>query len=280
MEVVIISGLSGAGKSEVLNIMEDMGYFSMDNLPPELLTKFVDLTVASPIEKVACVVDIRSGKFFKDFESSVERLKSMGCDVKILYVYSKDSTIVNRYKERRRPHPLDKSITEGIKKEKELLKIVRECADFNIDTSSMKLSKLRYEVKKLFRETDEDFLVSVVSFGFKNGILLDADLVFDVRFMENPFYIESLKEKSGETEEVKNFVMSFDATKEFIEKCVEMLSFLIPNYKNEGKNILVVGFGCTGGFHRSVVISNEIANRLSSLGFKTNVNHRDKQWKS
>ena len=151
MEVVIISGLSGAGKSEVLNIMEDMGYFAMDNLPPELLTKFMELSSASPIEKVACVVDIRSREFFNEYDSSIKRLKNMGIDVKILFVTASDKTIVNRYKERRRPHPLDKSITEGIKKEKKLLEFLEKASDYKIDTSSMKLSNLRYEIKRLFQ---------------------------------------------------------------------------------------------------------------------------------
>lgn len=276
MEVVIISGLSGAGKSEVLNIMEDMGYFAMDNLPPELLTKFMELSSASPIEKVACVVDIRSREFFNEYDSSIKRLKNMDIDVKILFVTASDKTIVNRYKERRRPHPLDKSITEGIKKEKKLLEFLEKASDYKIDTSSMKLSNLRYEIKKLFQGEGEDFLVSVVSFGFKNGILLDGDLIFDVRFIENPFYIEELKNISGENKEVIDFVMGFEETKEFIDKTVDMLRFLIPNYKKEGKNILVVGFGCTGGFHRSVAISNEVAKRLEEIGYKTNTTHRDK----
>lgn len=276
MEVVIISGLSGAGKSEVLNIMEDMGYFAMDNLPPELLTKFMELSSASPIEKVACVVDIRSREFFNEYDSSIKRLKNMGIDVKILFVTASDKTIVNRYKERRRPHPLDKSITEGIKKEKKLLEFLEKASDYKIDTSSMKLSNLRYEIKRLFQGEGVDFLVSVVSFGFKNGILLDGDLIFDVRFIENPFYIEELKNISGENKEVIDFVMGFEETREFIDKTVEMLRFLIPNYKKEGKNILVVGFGCTGGFHRSVAISNEVANRLEEIGYKTNTTHRDK----
>ncbi len=276
MEVVIISGLSGAGKSEVLNIMEDMGYFAMDNLPPELLTKFMDLSTASPIEKVACVVDIRSREFFNEYDSSIKRLKNMDIDVKILYVTASEKVIINRYKERRRPHPLDKSITEGIKKEKKLLEFLEKASDFKLDTSNMKLSNLRYEVKRLFQGEGVDFLVSVVSFGFKNGILLDGDLVFDVRFIENPFYIEKLKNISGENQEVIDFVMGFEETREFIDKTVDLLRFLIPNYKKEGKNILVVGFGCTGGFHRSVAISNEVAKRLEEIGYKTNITHRDK----
>ncbi len=276
MEIIIITGMSGAGKSEVLNIMEDLGYFSMDNLPPELLPKFAEIAKSSPVDKVAAVVDLRSGEFFKNFSSSLETLRSLNVTYKIVFLEASEGVIIKRYKERRRPHPLDKSIVEGYRKEKNLLEEIRKISDYIIDSSNKKTSELKFEITSLFKTRKSDFTVSVASFGFKNGILKDADLVFDVRFLPNPFYIEELKDLSGEEEPVKNFVMKWEVTQKFIEKCVDMLDFLIPNYKKEGKTIIVVAFGCTGGFHRSVAIANEVGKRLSDLGHSVEVSHRDK----
>ena len=276
MEIIIITGMSGAGKSEVLNIMEDLGYFSMDNLPPELLPKFAEIAKSSPVDKVAAVVDLRSGEFFKNFSSSLETLRSLNVTYKIVFLEASEGVIIKRYKERRRPHPLDKSIVEGYRKEKNLLEEIRKISDYIIDSSNKKTSELKFEITSLFKTRQSDFTVSVASFGFKNGILKDADLVFVVRFLPNPFYIEELKDLSGEEEPVKNFVMKWEVTQKFIEKCVDMLDFLIPNYKKEGKTIIVVAFGCTGGFHRSVAIANEVGKRLSDLGHSVEVSHRDK----
>lgn len=276
MEIIIITGMSGAGKSEVLNIMEDLGYFSMDNLPPELLPKFAEIAKSSPVDKVAAVVDLRSGEFFKNFSSSLEVLRSLNVTYKIVFLEASEGVIIKRYKERRRPHPLDKSIVAGYRKEKSLLEEIRKRSDYIIDSSNKKTSELKFEITNLFKTRKSDFTVSVVSFGFKNGILKDADIVFDVRFLPNPFYIEELKEFSGEEKPVKDFVMKWEVTQKFIDKCVDMLDFLIPNYKKEGKTIIVVAFGCTGGFHRSVAIANEVGKRLSDLGHSVEVSHRDK----
>lgn len=278
MEILVVTGMSGAGKTKALNALEDLGYFSMDNLPPALIPKFAEIASSSDyVNKVAVVVDVRSGKFFDDFSSSLEMLNEMDIDYKVLFLDADEDIIINRYKERRRPHPLDESIVKGYEMETEILKDIKTSANYIINTSSYSDKMLKNTIRDILKLEEKNTLrVSINSFGFKNGILLDADTVFDVRFLPNPFYIEDLKHLDGTNEETKEYVMKWDVTKEFIEKSVDMLNFLIPHYIKEGKSIFVVGIGCTGGFHRSVVIADEVGKRLRELGHNITINHRDK----
>lgn len=277
MEILIITGMSGAGKSQALNQLEDLGYFAMDNLPPQLLNKFVEISMGSGnFNKICIVVDARSGKFFQNLSRSLDELKALNIDYKILFLDANKEVIVNRYKELRRPHPLSNSITKGYDAEKEILRSIKSRADYIIDTSNLKPNELRENIFNILNiEKNVPIKIGVTSFGFKNGILLDGDLIFDVRFLPNPFYIQDLKYLNGENEKTKNYVMKFDVTKKFIDMTLDMLKFLIPNYIKEGKGILSIGIGCTGGFHRSVVITNEIGKELKKLGYKVIINHRD-----
>ena len=281
MELIIITGMSGAGKSQTINILEDMNYYCMDNLPPTLLTKFAELFSDSKKEmnKVAVVVDIRAGEFFEDLFKSLYDLKDMNIDYKILFLDAKDEELINRYKELRRPHPLNRegSIIEGIKLERERLGQVKSRSNYVIDTSVLKISQLKDEIYNLLGDgnKDEHFSVFVNSFGYKHGILLDGDLIFDVRFLPNPYYFPELKEKTGRDQAVKDYVFKWEQTKEFVSKLVDMLEFLIPHYIEEGKSQLIVGIGCTGGQHRSVAIAEKLSELLSKNGHRSYVSHRD-----
>ncbi|NLX61887.1 MAG: RNase adapter RapZ [Tissierellia bacterium] len=281
MEFVIITGMSGAGKSQAMRAMEDFGYYCMDNLPPALLTKFAQLCNQSKrkIEKVAIVVDIRGGIFFEDLFKGLEGLEKEGISYKILYLDASDEVIIKRYKELRRPHPLniEGSIVDGIAKERKLLQNVKNRADYVIDTSRLTIGMLKEEIGKIFLKGVDlgKITISVVSFGFKHGILLDADLVFDVRFISNPHYVPELREFTGEDERVREYVFRWEQTNIFVDKVVDLLEFLIPNYIKEGKSQLVIGIGCTGGRHRSVAIANEIAKRLQKSGYRAIPSHRD-----
>lgn len=278
MELIVVTGMSGAGKSKALNALEDLGYYAMDNLPPALLPKFIEIASATEgFKKVAVVIDVRSGKFFDDFSSSLDSLKKMDINYKILFLDADEDIIINRYKEKRRPHPLNDSIVKGYKMEEKLLKDIKKSVDILINTSNCSEKELKKRIREFLEVEEKNALtVSINSFGFKNGILLDADNIFDVRFLPNPYYIKELKHLDGTNKETKDYVMNWDVTKEFINKSVEMLNFLIPNYLKEGKSVLVVGFGCTGGFHRSVVMADEVGRRLKELGHNITINHRDK----
>ena len=281
MQFLVITGMSGAGKSQAMKVMEDMGYYCMDNLPPALLSRFAELCQESkkPIDKVAVVVDIRGGEFFQHLFKSLEELVDMGIGYKILFLDSSDTVLIKRYKELRRPHPLtpDGSLINGIGNEREILQEVKDRANFIMDTSKFNLGMLREEMANIFLEGGEkrNISVSITSFGFKNGMLLDGDLVFDVRFIPNPYYIPDLKEYSGKAPNVIEYVFKWPQTYTFITKVLDMLEYLIPFYTNEGKTQLVVGIGCTGGFHRSVAISNKIGELLKSNGHRVIINHRD-----
>lgn len=283
MDFLVITGMSGAGKSQAMKVMEDMGYYCMDNLPPALLSKFAELCRESkkPIDKVAVVVDIRGGEFFETLFQNLEDLINNGISYKILFLEAADNVLIKRYKELRRPHPLtpDGSIISGINEERLLLKEVKERANYTIDTSKLNLGMFREEIGNIFLEGGEkrNISISITSFGFKYGMLLDGDLIFDVRFIPNPYYIPELKEISGDNENVKDYVFKWPQTNIFISKTIEMLEFLIPYYVIEGKTQLVVGIGCTGGFHRSVAISNKISEILKSNGHRVITSHRDKR---
>lgn len=273
--------MSGAGKSQAMKAMEDIGYYCMDNLPPTLLPKFAELCYQSKgtIDKVAVVVDIRGGIFFEDLFNSLEELKEKDIKYRILFLDAEDPVLIKRYKELRRPHPLNPNgrIIEGIVEERVLLEDVKNKADYIIDTSKLTIGMLKEEISKIFVEGKElrKLTISVVSFGFKHGILLDADLVFDVRFIPNPYYIPELRDLTGEDEDVKDYVFAWEHTKTFVGKLLDMLEFLIPYYIKEGKTQLIIGIGCTGGRHRSVAIANKIEKKLKEMGHRAIVNHRD-----
>lgn len=281
MEFLVITGMSGAGKSQAMNVLEDMGYYCMDNLPPALLTNFAELCIESKeeIDKVAVVVDIRSGEFFDHLFKGLQGLNDMEINHKILFLDAKEEILVKRFKELRRPHPLNPegSIIEGIGEEKKLLYDIKRRADHIIDTSNLTLGMLKEEISQILLagEDARTISISVISFGFKNGTLLDGDLIFDVRFIPNPFYIPELKEYNGGDEPVKDYVLKWPQTNIFISKTIDMLEFLIPHYTVEGKTQLIVGIGCTGGKHRSVAISNEIGKILRKNGHRVSVEHRD-----
>lgn len=281
MDFLVITGMSGAGKSQAMNVLEDRGYYCMDNLPPALLTNFASLCLESEeeIDKVAVVVDIRSGEFFDHLFKGLQGLNDMGIYHKILFLDADEDILVKRFKELRRPHPLNPegSIIEGIGEEKKLLYDIKRRADHIIDTSNLTLGMLKEKINRILSkgEKERSISISIISFGFKNGTLLDGDLVFDVRFIPNPYYIPELKEFNGTDQAVKDYVLKWPQTKIFISKSVDMLEFLIPHYTVEGKTQLIVGIGCTGGRHRSIAIAEEIGRILREDGQRVSVEHRD-----
>lgn len=281
MKIVVVTGLSGAGKSSAMRSMEDSGYYCVDNLPPVLISKFIEICRYSveELEKIALGIDIRGGAFFEDFHYGYKELKEKGYDLKLLYVEASDEALVKRYKELRRPHPLsgDQTLVESIQMERVMLQGLREEADIIMDTSNLGINDFRNQVREKFTEAMNQPNISIIcnSFGFKKGIAIDSDLVFDVRFLPNPFYISELREKTGNEAAVQEYVMSFDESQEFLDKIKALTSFLIPHYIKEGKTQLVVSFGCTGGRHRSVTMANKLAEYLKTLNYKVFVTHRD-----
>lgn len=281
MEFVIITGMSGAGKSQTIKILEDINYYCMDNMPPALLPNFAELCNSSSkdVNKVAVVADIRGGIFFKDLFNSLDDLKNKGIKYRILFLDTSDDELVKRYKEQRRPHPLSTTgtIIDGIREERIMLEEVKKRSDYIIDTTNMKLRRLKEELLNIFVQGNISFNlnITVMSFGYKYGIPQDSDLVFDVRFLPNPFYIEELKHYTGNDKNVQDYVMGFETTTTFIDKLVDLLLFLLPHYVKEGKSNLVISIGCTGGKHRSVTISNQIASMLSKENYRVLLNHRD-----
>lgn len=282
MKFVIVTGMSGAGKSTTLKMLEDVGYFCVDNLPFPLITKLSELTLtpSAEISKIAVGVDIRSGNTLSEFEKILDELSQTGFQFEILFLDSKDDVLIKRYKETRRNHPLAKEgrLEEGIKEERKKLEGLRGRADYILDTSNMLTRELQAELNKIFVENKEfkNIYVTVCSFGFKYGIPSDADLVFDVRFLPNPYYIEDMRYQTGNDTEIREFVMANDSAKEFLQKLKDMVRFLIPNYISEGKHQLVIAIGCTGGKHRSVTLANELYESLrqdEDLGIK--IEHRD-----
>ncbi|OUQ59474.1 RNase adaptor protein RapZ [Tyzzerella sp. An114] len=281
MRFVIVTGMSGAGKSTVLKFFEDMNFFCVDNLPPALIPKFAELCFeqGSEIERVAMGIDIRGGKLFKDLFATLSNLQESGYDMEILFLDASDTTLIKRYKETRRSHPLSKggSIEEGIRKEREILQDVKKKATYIIDTSNILVRELKEQINHIFVENKnfESLIITVCSFGFKYGIPIDSDLVFDVRFLPNPFYIQELKELTGNDSPVSDYVMSFDESKIFLDKLTDMVKFLIPQYIKEGKNQLVISIGCTGGKHRSVTLANALYNVLKEEGHSILIKHND-----
>jgi len=281
MRFVIITGLSGAGKSQAVKYMEDFGFYCVDNLPPTLIPKFAELCHQSQgaLDKVALVIDIRGGMFFDDLFSSLENLEGLGYKYEILFLDASDKSLIKRFKETRRSHPLlgGGSIQEGIALEREKLKELKTKATNIIDTTSLRPAQLKDELTNIYVEGNEsdNLIISIVSFGFKHGVPLDADLVFDVRFLPNPFYIEDLKDFTGNDTKVREYVMNSPVSVEFSNKLNDMINFLIPQYIKEGKNQLVIAIGCTGGMHRSVTIAHVLHNYLKEKGCRVLMSHRD-----
>lgn len=283
MRFVIVTGMSGAGKSTALKMLEDMGYFCVDNLPVPLIPKLAELLVVpgSELNKAALGVDIRSGESFKQLAAVMEELDAAGFRYEILYLESSDNVLIKRYKETRRFHPLSgsgKRVDEGIKREREKLEFLKKKADYLVDTSHMLTRELKKELSKIFVQNKEykNLYITVLSFGFKYGIPSDADLVFDVRFLPNPYYIEELRPLSGNDRAVRDYVMDNDKAGQFLDKLLDMTEFLIPNYIAEGKTQLVIGIGCTGGKHRSVTLANELYEALEKAeNYGIRIEHRD-----
>ena len=283
MRFVIVTGVSGAGKTAALKMLEDMGYFCVDNLPVPLIPKFAELLAVPGTEmnKAALGVDIRSGQSFRELANVLKVLDEGGCQYEILYLESSDDVLVKRYKETRRFHPLagsDGRVEDGLKRERELLGFLKKKADYLVDTSHMLTRELKAELNKIFVQNKEykNLYITVLSFGFKYGIPNDADLVFDVRFLPNPYYIEELRPMSGNDQPVRDYVMNNDTAKQFLTKLTDMVEFLIPNYISEGKTQLVIGIGCTGGKHRSVTLANELYEALKNTdSYGVRIEHRD-----
>ena len=282
MRFIIVTGLSGAGKTEATRSLEDMGYFCVDNLPPKLIPKFAEACVQSQgkISKVALVIDIRGGIFFYDLFESLNYLKNQDFKYEILFLDASDEILVKRFKETRRSHPLapGSRIITGINEERNRLREVKDRADIIIDTSKYAIKDLREEMTKNYGDVEQpqkQLSVTILSFGFKYGIPVDSDLVFDVRFIPNPFYIAELKPYSGNEEPVRKYVLEQEETKGFIKRVDDLLEFLIPNYKKEGKRQLIISIGCTGGRHRSVAIANELYEKLLSKDYNISIEHRD-----
>ena len=283
MRFVIVTGMSGAWKTTALKMLEDMGYFCVDNLPVPLIPKLAELLTVSGAEvnKAALGVDIRSGQSFGELERVLEELDSMGTKYEILYLESSDNVLVKRYKETRRFHPLSGSsgrVDEGIRRERERLGFLKKKADYLVDTSHMLTRELKKELNKIFVLNKEykNLYITVLSFGFKYGIPADADLVFDVRFLPNPYYIDELRAKNGNDQEVRDYVMGNEKAEIFLKKLIDMVEFLIPNYIIEGKTQLVIGIGCTGGKHRSVTLANGLFAELEQAEtYGIRIEHRD-----
>ena len=280
MRFVMITGMSGAGKTQVMHVLEDMGYYCIDNMPLVFLVPFAKMCFkeTNKFENVAIVVDIRGGDMFDEIGGALKELDQQNFPYEILFLEARESILVKRYKETRRKHPLslNGTIEDGIMREHERLAYLRGQATHIIDTSRLLTRELKQIILDIYGETEENyFRIQVESFGFKYGIPRDADLVFDVRFLPNPFYIDSLKEHNGTEECVRDFVMKYDQSREFLTKLDDMLTMLIPHYMEEGKSELVIAIGCTGGRHRSVAIAEAIHKKLSSKNFNSIIRHRD-----
>ncbi len=283
MEFLIITGMSGGGKSQAADIIEDMDYYCVDNMPVALIPKFAELCAATKgrYEKVALVTDIREKNGIRDIFNALEMLREMNFGYKILFMEAKPNVIVKRYKESRRPHPLAAlsggSIENAILKETEQLRPIRDVADFIVDTSHLTLGQLHNELYTYFSDSASGraIMVNVVSFGFKYGMPLDADLVFDVRFLPNPFYVEELKLLSGMDAPVRDYVFSFEQANEFMDKLTDMVEYLLPLYIEEGKYSLTIAIGCTGGRHRSVAVASALAGHLKCFDVPVVTLHRD-----
>lgn len=279
---VIVTGMSGGGKRTVMKMLEDIGFYCVDNLPVSLVEKFVELIAVpeSEITKVALGLDVRADQSFEDATNVLGQLKDKGYKFEVLFMEASDLALINRYKESRRVHPLamDGRVEDGVRKERKVLANIRKNADYVIDTSNLLTRELKEELDRIFVANEEynSLMVSVMSFGFKNGIPADADLVFDVRFLPNPYYIDELRTKTGNDKEVQDYVMSYKESEDFLAKLTDMVEFLMPNYVKEGKYHLVIAIGCTGGKHRSVTLANALYEKLKNQRqYGVKLIHRD-----
>ncbi len=283
MRVVVVTGMSGAGKNTAIKMLEDQGFYCVDNLPVRLIDKFMDLIFApgSEINRVCIGLDVRSDASFEYVVAVLQALKEQGYHYEIVFMDSSDEVLIRRYKESRRAHPLapEGRVEDGIERERRILKEIKSQADYVFDTSNLLTRELREELIKIFKEDRKynSLFVQVISFGFKYGIPSDADLVFDVRFLPNPFYIEELKRLTGEDPPVRDYVMSHPQTVTFLEKLTDMIEYLIPYYVAEGKNQLIIAIGCTGGQHRSVTLASALYDALNGKGdYGLKLFHREK----
>ena len=280
MKIIIVTGLSGAGKTQAMDVLEDMGFYCIDNMPPSLIRNFLDMASKNKeIEKAAFGIDVRGGSLFDDLKDALEYMKKEDVDFKILFFEATDSVLARRYNETRREHPLahGESVAKGIKREKERLSELRSEADAIIDTSYFNNARLASEISNIVGagKDDRTFTVNIMSFGYKHGMPVSADMVFDARFLPNPFYVEELKKLTGNDPEGRDYVMGHDIAKLFAEEVRGMIEVLIPFYKKEGKFSLSVCFGCTGGHHRSVTLANVLNEKLTDRGIRTTLEHRD-----
>lgn len=280
MELIIVTGMSGSGKTHAIHCMEDLGYYCIDNMPPQLMDDFVSLAGSDNNEfnKVAFMIDIRGGRLFNDLKQSLEDLHTQGVEYKIMFLEASDAALVRRFKETRRNHPLapDGNIQKGIHEEREKLAALRSEADYVIDTSDIKVAKLNAEIKRILSTEDKDsFTLLIESFGYKNGMPDEADWVLDARFLPNPFYVPSLKNLTGKNKKIQEYVLSCPEAPKFAGRITGQILELIPSYIREGKYHLTVAVGCTGGRHRSVVLAAEIARRLEENGRHCTLKHRD-----
>ena len=281
IRLVIVTGMSGAGKTQAIKFLEDLGFFCVDNLPPSLMPKLADLFehTEGKVNRLGLGVDIRGGRFFNQILGALRELEQSGVTYQILFMDASDEALVRRYKESRRRHPLADQgrLLEGIRKERKLLQELRGLASLIVDTSNLKPADLRRELQQYFGQEGEGpaFHVNVVSFGFKHGAVLDADLVFDVRFLPNPHYVADLKPLTGEDPRVQDYVMKWNTTQEFFRRLTDLVGFLLPQYVAEGKSQLTIAIGCTGGQHRSVCLARKLADWIRSRGYSASVEHRD-----
>ena len=281
MKVVIISGLSGAGKTKAADWFEDKGYYCIDNMPPQLVKNFLQLSQNSnKIEKAACVADVRGGNFFDELESCLDSLKQMdGIESKVIFVEASTDTIVKRYNETRRNHPLTggRASAQDIEREKSILSGVRERADFIIDTTHMKVADFNLELDRITKQDGavSTFNINLTSFGFKYGIPSESDMQLDMRFIPNPYYVKTLRPLTGNNKKVASYVLKWDITKQFLENFTGMIASMVPGYIKEGKYHLNIAIGCTGGHHRSVAVTNELARIFREKGYRVTVTHRD-----
>ena len=282
MDILIISGLSGAGKSKAASYLEDMGFYIVDNMPAAMILKFAEFCAGGSgrYDRVALVYDVRTASSFTELFDVLDKLRAMEGACRMLFLEAEPEVIIKRYKETRRRHPLadqTDSLEEAVRQERELMQPVRERADYVIDTSHTSTAQLRGELLRLFGDPEEKggMTVSVTSFGFKYGLSLEADLVFDVRFMPNPFYIEELRPQTGLDQAVSDYVFSFQQTQGYLKRLEDLLAFSLPLYAEEGKTSLVIAVGCTGGHHRSVAVTHALAEFISGQGYQVSENHRD-----
>lgn len=281
MKLVIVTGMSGAGKNTAMKMMEDMGFFCIDNLPIALLDKLSDLSAnLTEMQKIAIGIDIRNGKGLGQIKTTLQQMDAKGVQYEILFLEAENEVLLKRYKETRRNHPLSagERIEKGIQKEREELMDIKSCANYIIDTSRLLTRELKVELEKIFVQNQDfkNLFITILSFGFKYGIPVDSDIVMDVRFLPNPYYVEELRPKTGNDPQIRDFVLQYPEATQFLDKLEDMIKFLIPNYISEGKNQLIISIGCTGGKHRSVTLANELYKRLegeNEYGLK--IEHRD-----